>query len=156
MDFSNIFRRSFNRPKRKYIFKPHPQPPPLFGSFLKLLDPIFDSSFQINTLQGLERKSCWLLTVILPNYVLQCCYASKGEKYDSSSKITGSGYDVVIRLMKMTPSIYRSTFQNLCCSCLLPKDHSFLTRNMCQNDALHHLLNEVSSAKSKSKTENLF
>ena len=65
-------------------------------------NPVFDSTFQINTFQGLQQKSGWLLTVMLPNYVLPCCYVYEGAKYDPSSKIAGSGYDVVIRIMKMS------------------------------------------------------
>ena len=67
----------------------------------KVRNPIFDSTFQINTLQRWEQKSGWLLTVTLYNYVLQCCYVFEGAKYDSSSKIPGSGYDVIFRLMEM-------------------------------------------------------
>ena len=72
-----------------------------FGCCWKVCNSIFDNTFQINTLQGLEQKSVWLLTVILPNYVLQCCYVFEGAKYDPSSKNTGPGYDLVIGLMKM-------------------------------------------------------
>ena len=45
-----------------------------------------------------NKISGWLLTVIKPNYVLKSCYIFEGEKYDPSSKIAGSGYDVVIWL----------------------------------------------------------
>ena len=72
-----------------------------FGCSEKVHNPIFDSIFQINTLKGLEQKSGWLLTVILPNYILRCCYVFGGAKYNSSSKIAGSGYNVVIRLMEI-------------------------------------------------------
>ena len=65
-------------------------------------------------MQGLEQKSGWLLTVILPNYVLQHCRIFEEAKYDPSSKIAWLGYDVVIRLMEMPkyfdkglPSSYR-------------------------------------------------
>ena len=64
-------------------------------------NPVFNSTFQINTLQGLEQKSGCLLTVILPNYVLQHCCIFEEAKYDPSSEIASSGYGVVICLMEM-------------------------------------------------------
>ena len=57
-----------------------------FGWWEKVRNPIFNSTFQINTLQGVEKKSGWLLTVILSNYVLQCCYVFEEVKDDPSIK----------------------------------------------------------------------
>ena len=43
----------------------------------------------------------WLIGGSNTAYVYQC-YSYEGANYDPSSKVAGSGYDVVIHLMKMT------------------------------------------------------
>ena len=45
-------------------------------------------------------RKVWLIADSNTAYVLQC-YVYEGPKYDPSSKVAGSGYDVVIRLMEI-------------------------------------------------------
>ena len=96
----------------------------------------------------------WLIADSNTAYVLQC-YVYEGEKYDPSSKVAGSGYDVFICLMKMAKCFDKrhhlftyNLFMTYAAAAYLLERVSFLTRTMRRNQ-LHHLPNEINTAKSK-------
>ena len=81
-------------------------------------------------------------------YVLQC-YFYEGAKYDPSSKVAGSGYDVVICLMEMAKCFNKghhlftdNLFTAYAAAGYLLERGSFLTGTMGQNQ-LYHLPNEI-------------
>ena len=87
-------------------------------------------------------------------YVLQW-YVYEGAKYDPSSKVAGSGYDVVICLMEMAECfdkghhLFRDNlFTTYAAAAYLLERGSFLTGTMCGNQ-LHHPPNEITTAKPK-------
>lgn len=96
----------------------------------------------------------WLLADSKTAYVLKC-YVYEGAKYDQSSGIAGTGYDVVCRLMEMG-SLYNkchhlftdNLFTTYAAANLLLDQGTFLTGTMRRNQ-LQHLPKEISIAKPK-------
>ena len=102
----------------------------------------------------------WLIADSNTAYVLQC-NVYEGAKYDPSSKVAGSGYDVVICLMEMAKCFNKghhlftdNLFTTYAAAAYLLERGSFLTGTMLRNK-LHHLPNEITTAKSK-VGQNLF
>ena len=96
----------------------------------------------------------WLTADSSNAYVLQC-YVYEGAKYDPSSKVSGSGYDVVIRLMQMAKCFNKghhlftdNLFTTYAVAAYLLERGSFLTETMRRNQ-LHYLPNEITTAKPK-------
>ena len=96
----------------------------------------------------------WLIPDSNTAYVLQC-YVYEGAKYDPSSKVAGSGYDVVICLMEMSKCFHKghhlftdNLFTTYAVAAYLLERGSFLTGTMRRNQ-LHHLPNEITTAKPK-------
>ena len=96
----------------------------------------------------------WLTADSSNAYVLQC-YVYEGAKYDPSSRVAGSGYDVVICLMGMAKCFntghHRFTvnlFTTYAAAAYLLQRGPFLTGAMHWNQ-LHDLPNEITTVKPK-------
>ena len=103
----------------------------------------------------------WLTADCSNAYVLQW-YVYEGAKYDPSSRVAGSGYDVVICLMEMAKCFDKghhqftnSLFTTYAAAAYLLQRGSFLTGAMHWNQ-LHHLPNEITTVKPKVRQKMYF
>ena len=96
----------------------------------------------------------WLIADSNTAFFLQC-YVYEGAKYNPSSEVAGSEYDVVVSLMEMAICFNKGNnlftdnlFTTYVAAAYLLERGSFWTATMHQNQ-LHHLPNEITTAKPK-------
>ena len=96
----------------------------------------------------------WMLADSTNAYILKC-YIYEGAKFDPTSGIAGTGYDVGVRLMEMGKCFDKghhlftdNLFTTYAAASYLLERNTFLTGTMRRNQ-LKHLPNEIVSAKPK-------